>query len=48
MVDAVGEGAGRRGPGYYCELCKRTCKDSIGYLDHINGRMREYRRSERA
>ncbi|KAI3623809.1 U4/U6.U5 snRNP associated protein [Malassezia furfur] len=30
---------GQRGPGYYCELCKRMCKDSVGYLDHINGRM---------
>ncbi|CAO1619861.1 unnamed protein product [Parajaminaea phylloscopi] len=37
MVDGSGED-GRKGPGYYCELCKRTCKDSIGYLDHINGR----------
>ncbi|CAO1625328.1 unnamed protein product [Sympodiomycopsis kandeliae] len=32
------EGDRRGGPGYYCELCKRVCKDSIGYLDHINGR----------
>ncbi|CAO1615342.1 unnamed protein product [Jaminaea pallidilutea] len=28
----------RGGPGYYCELCRRTCKDSMGYLDHINGK----------
>lgn len=20
-------------------MCKKTCKDSVGYLDHINGRM---------
>ncbi|PWN30437.1 hypothetical protein BDZ90DRAFT_276901 [Jaminaea rosea] len=32
------EQVGRRGPGYYCELCRKTCKDSIGYLDHVNGR----------
>lgn len=32
------EGNGR-GPGFYCEVCKRMCKDSVGYLDHINGRM---------
>lgn len=38
MVDADTR---RGGPGYYCELCRRTCKDSIGYLDHINGRSRE-------
>ncbi|CEH14769.1 zinc finger matrin-type protein [Ceraceosorus bombacis] len=38
MVDVLGDGR-RGGPGYYCDVCKRTCKDSIGYLDHINGRM---------
>ena len=27
------------GPGFYCDVCKKTCKDSVGYLDHINGRM---------
>lgn len=27
-------------PGFYCEVCNRTCKDSVGYLDHINGRTR--------
>jgi len=31
-----GRGPGQ--PGYYCEVCNRTCKDSAGYLDHINGR----------
>lgn len=28
-----------RGPGFFCEVCKKMCKDSVGYLDHINGRM---------
>lgn len=44
MVENAGGagGAGRKGPGFYCELCQRTCKDSVGYLDHINGRTREY------
>lgn len=28
-----------RGAGFYCEVCKKMCKDSVGYLDHINGRM---------
>jgi U4/U6.U5 tri-snRNP component SNU23 len=28
-------------PGFYCETCNRTYKDSNAYLDHINGRARE-------
>lgn len=44
MVDSSTD-SGRKGPGYYCELCRRTCKDSIGYLDHINGRSREFKAS---
>ncbi|KII92818.1 hypothetical protein PLICRDRAFT_51158 [Plicaturopsis crispa FD-325 SS-3] len=31
-----GRGPGQ--PGFYCETCNRTYKDSVGYLDHINGR----------
>jgi len=31
-----GRGPGQ--PGYFCELCNRTSKDSAGYLNHINGR----------
>ncbi|VDC06972.1 unnamed protein product [Peniophora sp. CBMAI 1063] len=31
-----GRGPGQ--PGFYCETCNRTYKDSTGYLDHINGR----------
>ncbi|CCM00061.1 uncharacterized protein FIBRA_02088 [Fibroporia radiculosa] len=37
----VVQNAGTRGPGvpgFYCETCNRTYKDSIGYLDHLNGR----------
>ncbi|KAI0743832.1 hypothetical protein C8Q80DRAFT_1257790 [Daedaleopsis nitida] len=37
----VVQNAGNRGPGvpgFYCEACNRTYKDSAGYLDHINGR----------
>jgi U4/U6.U5 tri-snRNP component SNU23 len=33
-----GRGSGQ--PGFYCETCNRTYKDSVGYLDHINGRAR--------
>ncbi|KAF8585960.1 hypothetical protein K439DRAFT_1010131 [Ramaria rubella] len=31
-----GRGPGQ--PGFYCEVCNRTHKDSTGYLDHINSR----------
>ncbi|KAG8213618.1 hypothetical protein J3R82DRAFT_10303 [Butyriboletus roseoflavus] len=31
-----GRGPGQ--PGFYCETCSRTYKDTTGYLDHINGR----------
>lgn len=33
-----GRGPGQ--PGFYCEACSRTYKDSTGYLDHINSRAR--------
>ncbi|KAN0064626.1 U4/U6.U5 snRNP associated protein [Thecaphora frezii] len=41
MVDmaAAGPGGGQRGPGFYCEVCNKTCKDNVAYLDHINGRL---------
>ncbi|KXN90726.1 Zinc finger matrin-type protein 2 [Leucoagaricus sp. SymC.cos] len=32
-----GRGPGQ--PGFYCEACNRTYKDSVGYLDHINSRV---------
>ncbi|KAL0579155.1 U4/U6.U5 snRNP associated protein [Marasmius crinis-equi] len=31
-----GRGPGQ--PGFYCEACNRTYKDTTGYLDHINSR----------
>ncbi|KAF9529217.1 hypothetical protein CPB83DRAFT_852874 [Crepidotus variabilis] len=31
-----GRGPGQ--PGFFCETCNRTYKDSVGYLDHINSR----------
>ncbi|KAJ3143835.1 DEAD H (Asp-Glu-Ala-Asp His) box helicase 11, partial [Irineochytrium annulatum] len=34
---AAGGVAGQ--PGFACEVCNIVCKDSVNYLDHINGRM---------
>ncbi|KAG6842134.1 hypothetical protein C0991_001627 [Blastosporella zonata] len=31
-----GKGPGQ--PGFFCEACNRTYKDSVGYLDHLNSR----------
>ncbi|KAG6836844.1 hypothetical protein H0H93_002285 [Arthromyces matolae] len=31
-----GRGPGQ--PGFFCEACNRTYKDSVGYLDHLNSR----------
>ncbi|KAF7983329.1 hypothetical protein HWV62_15968 [Athelia sp. TMB] len=31
-----GRGPGQ--PGFYCEPCNRTYKDSVGYLDHVNSK----------
>ncbi|KAI8975036.1 hypothetical protein BDF20DRAFT_943083 [Mycotypha africana] len=28
----------RKQPGFYCEACDVTIKDSVTYLDHLNGR----------
>lgn len=33
-------GRGPGEPGFHCATCNRTYKDSVGYLDHINGRAR--------
>ncbi|CAK5281775.1 unnamed protein product [Mycena citricolor] len=31
-----GKGPGQ--PGFHCDTCNRTFKDTVGYLDHINSR----------
>ncbi|ODN88827.1 U4/U6.U5 tri-snRNP component SNU23 [Cryptococcus wingfieldii CBS 7118] len=41
MLVSMG-GTGQKGPrggGFYCELCNRTFKDSLSYLDHVNGKL---------
>lgn len=42
MVVQNSSGRGPGVPGFFCETCNRTYKDSTGYLDHINGRARMY------
>ncbi|KAG9104881.1 hypothetical protein FRC06_006706 [Ceratobasidium sp. 370] len=36
VQNAGGRGPGQ--PGFYCDLCQKTCKDTSGYLDHVNSR----------
>ncbi|KAG9126423.1 hypothetical protein FRC07_003483 [Ceratobasidium sp. 392] len=36
VQNSGGRGPGQ--PGFYCDLCQRTCKDTSGYLDHVNSR----------
>jgi len=38
MVVQNTSGRGPGVPGFFCETCNRTYKDSNAYLDHINGR----------
>ncbi|WVF65991.1 hypothetical protein IAT40_000729 [Kwoniella sp. CBS 6097] len=38
LVQTSTTGKGPRGAGFYCDMCDRTFKDSLSYLDHINGR----------
>ncbi|KAI5123070.1 hypothetical protein M0805_000504 [Coniferiporia weirii] len=36
VQNPTGRGPGQ--PGFHCETCNRTYKDTTAYLDHINGR----------
>lgn len=38
IVSGTGRGPGQ--PGFYCDVCRRTAKDSVNYLDHLNSRYR--------
>ncbi|RSH85066.1 uncharacterized protein EHS24_006656 [Apiotrichum porosum] len=38
LVSQTTTGKGPRGAGFYCDLCNRTLKDSLSYLDHLNSR----------
>ncbi|TDL25927.1 hypothetical protein BD410DRAFT_557055 [Rickenella mellea] len=38
MVVANPTGRGPGQPGFHCETCNRTYRDTVSYLDHINGR----------
>lgn len=33
---------GAVGPGYFCDVCKCLLKDSMSYLDHINGKKHQH------
>lgn len=42
VQNPTGRGPGQ--PGFFCEACNRTYKDTTAYLDHINGRQREFQK----
>lgn len=37
-TQVVETGSSNRQPGFYCEACDCTLKDSVSYVDHINGK----------
>ncbi|KAI9484665.1 hypothetical protein BDB00DRAFT_774471 [Zychaea mexicana] len=38
VVQGGATGEASRQPGFYCKACNIVVKDSVNYLDHINGR----------
>lgn len=40
-VQVVQNAESRKQPGFYCEACDVTIKDSVTWLDHLNGRKRK-------
>lgn len=39
MSSGAGERGQQRGPGFYCDVCRKLLKDNLAYLDHVNGRV---------
>lgn len=42
QTEVVKPVAGNTAGGFFCEVCKCLLKDSSSYLDHINGKKREF------
>jgi U4/U6.U5 tri-snRNP component SNU23 len=41
QVVSINAGKAQQG-GFYCETCDYLCKDSIGYLEHVNGKRHQH------
>lgn len=41
-IQVVQNAESRKQPGFYCEACDITIKDSVTWLDHLNGRKRTF------
>lgn len=41
-VQVVQAADSRKQPGFYCKACDITIKDSVTWIDHLNGRKRKF------
>lgn len=41
IVQSGGASENAKQPGFYCKACDIVCKDSVGFMDHCNGRKRK-------